>query len=218
MRVLVVDDSESDRELARDKLRGHDVAAVGTVADALALIDAERFDVVMLDLHMPENSSLFAGIQAIRKVYVDGEILMFTGVESDGVGLECIGFGASDLLDKDTDADGLNAAVLKSARRHRARTSTSSTDRRLTTLTSAVLALTTVVEEGFVAVLAAIAALAVTTTRRGTEVIAERWGVRVTYPLLLIAVLALGLLGSLGYDPMLELFGWGDPTLCAETP
>jgi signal transduction histidine kinase/ligand-binding sensor domain-containing protein/CheY-like chemotaxis protein len=56
LRVLVIDDDEINREVAGRMLRvlGHDVETMASGMDALALIAMRRFDVVLLDLHMPD--------------------------------------------------------------------------------------------------------------------------------------------------------------------
>ena len=55
LRVLVVDDSEPNRRLAEVLVRrdGFDVASVADGSTALALLEAEPFDLVLLDAMMP---------------------------------------------------------------------------------------------------------------------------------------------------------------------
>lgn len=58
LRCLIVDDHESNRDILSRMLRRaeHDITVVTGGADAIAAIEAERFDVVLLDLHMPHVS------------------------------------------------------------------------------------------------------------------------------------------------------------------
>jgi DNA-binding NarL/FixJ family response regulator len=59
-RVVIVDDHTLFREGVRSRI-GHEVEIVGeagTVDDALAVIHAERPDVVLLDVHMPDGGGL----------------------------------------------------------------------------------------------------------------------------------------------------------------
>lgn len=58
-RVLVVDDEPSIRLLCRVNLEldGHEVVEAGTLGEARAYLDEERFDVVMLDVHLGGETS-----------------------------------------------------------------------------------------------------------------------------------------------------------------
>jgi CheY-like chemotaxis protein len=55
LRVLVAEDSEYNADLIRELLhrRGHEAHIVGSGHDALARIEHEHFDILLLDLHMP---------------------------------------------------------------------------------------------------------------------------------------------------------------------
>ena len=65
-RVAIVDDHALFRAGVRSELQQHvDIAGeAATVDDAVALIDAERPDVVLLDVHMPDGG----GVEVIRRV------------------------------------------------------------------------------------------------------------------------------------------------------
>ncbi|HZO94642.1 MAG TPA: SpoIIE family protein phosphatase [Candidatus Baltobacteraceae bacterium] len=57
-RVLIVDDSESSRFVIATWLRraGHDVREARTGYEALETVDADRFDLVVCDVHLPDMS------------------------------------------------------------------------------------------------------------------------------------------------------------------
>lgn len=59
-RVLVVEDEERVRTLLKDAFRaeGHEVTEAGTGAEALKLLDAGKFDLLICDLGLPELSGL----------------------------------------------------------------------------------------------------------------------------------------------------------------
>jgi signal transduction histidine kinase/ActR/RegA family two-component response regulator len=66
LRVLAVDDNEANREVLRGMLEGS-VAHLGIVTggrEALALLAAERFDVALIDLEMPEMD----GLEVARRI------------------------------------------------------------------------------------------------------------------------------------------------------
>jgi DNA-binding response OmpR family regulator len=74
-KVLVCEDDEDLRALVGHALAGagHDVAPSAGVAEALACLDAERFDVVVTDLGLPDGSGLTvceAGAAAGSRVVV----------------------------------------------------------------------------------------------------------------------------------------------------
>jgi DNA-binding NtrC family response regulator len=58
-RVLVVDDDASIRLLCRVNLEldGHEVVEAGSLGEARGHLDEERFDVVMLDVHLGGETS-----------------------------------------------------------------------------------------------------------------------------------------------------------------
>jgi two-component system, sensor histidine kinase len=66
-RILVVDDVAVNRELVRAMLHavGHDVSEVGSASEALLLTSRKRFDLILMDLQMPEVDG-FAAARAVR--------------------------------------------------------------------------------------------------------------------------------------------------------
>ena len=65
-RILVVEDQESIREFARAVLTraGHDVAVAVNGADAVAAVGDARFDLILMDVHMP----VMDGPTAVRQI------------------------------------------------------------------------------------------------------------------------------------------------------
>ena len=102
MRILVVDDEKIKRVTLSDDLagQGHDVVAAGDGADALRLIEQERFDVVVTDLKMPGVD----GIELSRRIKqgpaADVEVIMMTAYGSIPVAVEAVKLGAYDFITK----------------------------------------------------------------------------------------------------------------------
>jgi len=67
-RILVVDDVAVNRELVRAMLQavGHEVSEAAGAAEALGLTACERFDLILMDLQMPEVDG-FTAARAVRE-------------------------------------------------------------------------------------------------------------------------------------------------------
>jgi DNA-binding response OmpR family regulator len=65
-KILVVDDEANIRELYREEFEdmGYEVTTVADGAEALAVLDTKKFDLVTLDMRMPDVD----GIETLRKM------------------------------------------------------------------------------------------------------------------------------------------------------
>jgi DNA-binding NarL/FixJ family response regulator len=114
IRVAVADDQALVRSGFTVLLRSaEDIEVVGEAGDgreALALVAAERPDVVLMDIRMPEMD----GIEATRRIVasdVDTRILVLTTFDLDEYVFGALRAGASGFLLKDTQPEDLLAAV-----------------------------------------------------------------------------------------------------------
>jgi len=114
VRVLVVDDHAVVREGLRHVLSATEGFAVvgeaGTGADALALAEVQRPDVVLLDLTMPGMSGLAVAAELRRRV-PDARILVLSMHEQDEYVLAAVRGGADGYVLKDTGPAELRAAI-----------------------------------------------------------------------------------------------------------
>jgi DNA-binding NarL/FixJ family response regulator len=119
IRLLLVD----DHPVVRDGLRGMfsgepDVEVVGEAsggAEALALAESLRPDVILMDLHMPGVD----GVSAIRQLSERGigsRVLVLTTYDMDSDVLPALEAGATGYLLKDAPSDDLMRAVHTVAR------------------------------------------------------------------------------------------------------
>ena len=113
-RILVVDDNASNRDLLSRRLQrqGHTVLQAKDGAAALALIEKEVFDLVLLDLMMPGVSgydvlALLKNDPRFREIPV---IMISALTELDSI-VRCIEAGADDYLAKPFDPVLLRARV-----------------------------------------------------------------------------------------------------------
>jgi class 3 adenylate cyclase len=102
-RILVVDDMETNRDLLSRRLsrEGHEVTTAEGGRRALELMKAEEFDLVLLDLMMPEMNGfeVLARLKADARLYQVPVIMISALDEMDSV-VRCIEAGAEDYLPK----------------------------------------------------------------------------------------------------------------------
>jgi len=124
MRVLVVDDSERVRKTLATGLRAHGMA-VETAADgaeALAMLNGLRFDIVVLDLMMPRLD----GTQVLKALKGRAEkprILVLSARDQVQDRVEALNLGADDYLVKPYAFEELLARLLALGRRNYAEAS-----------------------------------------------------------------------------------------------
>lgn len=102
-RVLVVDDLEDNRDLLRRRLMiAHfEVAEACDGLEALARLQAERFDAVLLDYMMPHLDGLET-LRRIRQMHSKTElpVIMVTARDEDPMVVKCLEAGANDFVSK----------------------------------------------------------------------------------------------------------------------
>lgn len=86
MRILIVDDEESIRTLFSLMLggKGHSVSAAGDGLEALALVNAGPFDVVVTDHSMPAKNGLEL-VRELKAASFPGRIVVFSGALSPAI-------------------------------------------------------------------------------------------------------------------------------------
>ena len=108
--VLVVDDDPSIRLLCRLNLeleRWH-VLEAGSLADARAVLDGNRVDVVVLDVHVGSGNGL-EFLQELRRDRPDVKVAMLTGSENVG------DVGSDGVIPKPFTIEQLTSTVAKLA-------------------------------------------------------------------------------------------------------
>jgi len=126
--ILLVEDNPGDATLFEHHLRssGSDsfppasVTHVDSLAEAAASLETEGYDVVLLDLGLPNSSGLST---LDRYNELDGvdhiPVIVLTGLRDDDAAVEAIERGAQDYLVKDTvDETVLNRAIRYALERH----------------------------------------------------------------------------------------------------
>ncbi len=113
-RLLVVDDTEMNRDLLARRLRalGHEVSMAENGRQALALLAGGGFDLVLLDVMMPEMD----GYAVLERLRADPElsripVVMISAVDEIASVARCIELGAADYLPKPFNPVVLRARV-----------------------------------------------------------------------------------------------------------
>jgi len=115
-KVLLVDDEEDFLESMseRMRLRGMDVTTASSAKEALAVIESDFFDAVILDFQLPEMDGL-AVLKKIKARHPESQIILLTGHASLERSVEAMKGGASDYLEKPADMEAL-AKKIKEAK------------------------------------------------------------------------------------------------------
>lgn len=119
-RVLIVDDEILQRKIVSQQLLklGFASEAVATAADAVEVLQAKDFDVVLLDVQMSDLSGLEA-LPLIKNLEDAPEIVMLTLDKTLESGVAALRAGAYDYLTKPANISALEATVTKATEKRR---------------------------------------------------------------------------------------------------
>jgi DNA-binding NtrC family response regulator len=121
-RILIVDDEEPFRTALSERLRVRGLAttAVGTGSEALEEIKKALYDVILLDIKMPEMSGIEA-LAEIKKINPSLEVIILTGHASVDTAVEITKLGGYDYLLKPCPLDELLGKIEQAHERKMAR-------------------------------------------------------------------------------------------------
>lgn len=133
LQVLVVEDSPGDRRLLQEMLNdasndNHPLAPAfrleqaGELSKALDHLKQRQFDVLLLDLNLPDSQGL-ATFNRIKEALTDTAIVVLTGLADNTLAVEAIRHGAQDYLIKDNlDGNVLVRSLCYAVERQRLQT------------------------------------------------------------------------------------------------
>lgn len=112
-RILFADDEPAIRMTLPAILQheGFEVSVAATVAEALAYINRESFDVLLADLNIGERGDGFTLISAMRRVQPQAVTLILTGYPDFETALQAIRNQVDDYLTKPTDVKELVTTI-----------------------------------------------------------------------------------------------------------
>ena len=112
--ILLVEDDEPVRErfvhLVDMWTNGHLVADVGTLAEALAIIERQKVDLLITDLRLPDGMGTTA-IRRIRECQPDAEVMVISVLADHNTVIQAIEAGATGFLLKDATPFNLVEAI-----------------------------------------------------------------------------------------------------------
>ena len=129
--ILLIEDDADDCALVREivaEVRLGEAGAgrcrlrnVASLAEALAALSESGFDVILLDLHLPDSTGLEA-LTRVLEAQSLAPVLILTDLQDEAAGLAAVKAGAQDFLAKSRlDAARLGRAVRYAIERHRMR-------------------------------------------------------------------------------------------------
>ena len=114
--VLLVDDEELNRDMLsrRLELQSYQVTVAESGRQALALLEKQAFDLVLLDVMMPDLS----GLQVLRRLRQDHEpadlpVIIITGFYTESSAIEEVNLGVAGYLTKPFRVPQVLAAAAK---------------------------------------------------------------------------------------------------------
>ena len=123
-KLLLVEDNPGDARLIREMLLDDPVhqfqtTEADTIKAAKELLDQEGFDIILLDLNLPDSQGENT-FSSINNTYPDIPIVILTGKKDEQAAFSAIGLGAQDYLTKGTIHNGmLTRAILYAVERKR---------------------------------------------------------------------------------------------------
>ncbi len=111
-KVLLVDDEQEFTAILSERLesRGLKVECASNGKEALEKIQKESYDIIILDMVMPEMNGLET-LEQVKKDRPDLQVLLLTGHADLKSGIEAIKMGAQDFLEKPADIHELMSKI-----------------------------------------------------------------------------------------------------------
>jgi two-component system, OmpR family, response regulator len=105
-KILVVDDTKNIRTLLTTclELNGYEVTTASNGAEALKLLEPDKFDLAFLDIKLPEMSGTEV-LRRIRSMNIDIPVVIMTAYATVKNAVECTKLGAVAYLQKPFTAD-----------------------------------------------------------------------------------------------------------------
>lgn len=116
LKILVVEDAPGDVFLIKFYLEEldpdyYEIYDIDTLKEAHAMISREIFDIILLDMNLPDSEGL-ATLTATIEKFPEETIIVMTGLSDEKIGLEAVKKGAQDFLVKGRlDSKALDSSI-----------------------------------------------------------------------------------------------------------
>lgn len=113
-KVLLIDDEKDFLEVMSERMQNRDidVTTASSAREALALVEKESYDAIILDLQMPEMDGLQA-LERLKAINPDLQVILLTGHATVEKGVQAMKLGATDVLEKPADIQTLTEKIRK---------------------------------------------------------------------------------------------------------
>ncbi len=124
IKVLLVEDmlmiaKITEQMLKKSPSNRYEATHRARLADAISALENDEFDVILLDLNLPDSRELDTLVR-VTEIAPDVPIIVLTANNSDEVGLQAVKIGAQDFLFKgDFNYLTLDRAIIYAIERHR---------------------------------------------------------------------------------------------------
>jgi DNA-binding response OmpR family regulator len=111
-KVLIVDDEKDFLDIMAERMgaRGVEVSTTTSAENALKMVRKETYDVVIMDLMMPEMDG-FKALKLFKETRPDLPIILLTANVPEEKCIEAIELGAMDVVEKPADLNLLTQKI-----------------------------------------------------------------------------------------------------------
>ena len=111
-KVLLIDDEKDFLDIMAERMeaRGMEVATATSAEDALKMVITTSYDVIIMDLMMPEMDG-FKALKLFKQTKPEVQIILLTANVPDEKRMEAIKLGAMDVIDKPADLNLLTQKI-----------------------------------------------------------------------------------------------------------
>lgn len=111
-KILMIDDEQDFLDVMSERMEARNmvVSTASSAKEGLAKAAAGSFDVVILDLMMPEMDGIET-LRVLKEKNPDLEVILLTGHATIKQGIEAMKLGALDLIEKPADMNALTEKI-----------------------------------------------------------------------------------------------------------